>query len=45
MSTHPHNYWIIDKKTVKIYGPLTKEAFDKSCDSLNIKLTLKRAFM
>ena len=45
MSTHPHNYWIVDKKTVKIYGPLTKEAFDKSCDSLNIKLTLKRIFV
>jgi hypothetical protein len=45
MSTHPHNYWIIDKKTVKVYGPLTKEAFDKSCDSLNINLTLKSIFM
>ena len=45
MSTHPHNYWIVDKKTVKIYGPLTKEAFDKSCDSLNIKLKLKSFFM
>ena len=45
MSTHPHNYWIVDKKTVKVYGPLTKETFDKSCDSLNINLTLKRIFM
>ncbi len=45
MSTHPHNYWIVDKKTVKVYGPLTKEAFDKSCDSLNIKLKLKSFFM
>jgi len=37
------NYIHIDY--VNTLEPLNKEAFDKSCDSLNINLTLKRAFM
>lgn len=30
-------YWIIDKKTDKVMGPMTKEEFDRQCKALHVK--------
>lgn len=30
-------YWIIDKETDKVMGPMTKEEFDRQCKALNVK--------
>lgn len=32
------NYWIIDKKEDKYYGPLSLVSFNSKCDSLGVKL-------
>ena len=36
-----YNYWMIDKKKDKLYGPLTKKAFIKKCNELEIPDKLK----
>lgn len=30
-------YWIIQKRTKKVYGPLTKKEYDRLCDKLDVK--------
>lgn len=30
-------YWIIQKRTKKVYGPLTKREYDRLCDKLDVK--------
>lgn len=30
-------YWIIDKKTDKVMGPMAKEEFDRQCKALHVK--------
>ena len=39
--SHKHNYYIIDKKHDKIYGPLTKKTFLQKKDSIGISKKLK----
>ena len=36
-----HNYWLIDKKKDKLYGPLTKDAFIKKCIGSKVPDRLK----
>lgn len=37
-------YWIIDKGTGKIWGPMRKKEFDKKCELLNVKAKMWRIY-
>ena len=35
-------YWIIDKETDKVLGPMRKPEFDRKCEKMNIKAKMRR---
>ena len=37
-----HCYWIIDKETDIVHGPMTKSDFDWKCEELQVKAKMKR---
>lgn len=37
-----HCYWIIDKETGEVMGPLRKNEFDKKCVELNVKAKMSK---
>lgn len=37
-------YWIIDKETDEVMGPMRKEEFDRKCKALNVKAKMNKFF-
>lgn len=37
-------YWIIDKETDEVMGPMRKEEFDRRCKTLNVKAKMHKFF-
>jgi len=38
MFTHPFNYWVINMRQNIVFGPLQAQEFNRTCDSLGVKM-------
>lgn len=37
-----HCFWIINKKTGKVYGPMTRSEFDRQCKVMRVEATMRK---
>lgn len=37
-----HCFWIINKKTDKVYGPMTQSEFDRQCKIMRVEATMRK---
>ena len=39
-----HGYWIINKETNQVIGPMRRHEFDRKCEELHVKAKMRRFY-